>query len=260
MIDFVNDYFVNIATTLTHGTLQDASEFICLSPPVVVSCFFNPACLSKVVNVISKLKNGGNKILDISPILLKENIILFGNHFKILYNLSLEKITFPDILKVARITPAYKSGQSDLVDNYRPISSLPVFSQVFERLTLNRKESFISHLNILTPSQFGFRKGKSTSLAVIKLVTHVVKAYHQKIYSACFFLDLKKAFDTVNHELLIKKLEHYGFHGQCSEYLHSYFSNRKQYVQVDGLDSSCRRVVSGVPQESILGLLCFSLF
>ena len=106
---------------------------------------------------------------------------------------------------------------------------LPVFSKIFERLTLNRMESFISRLNILTPSQFGFQKGKSTSLAVIKLVTHVVQAYHQKTCSAC---------DTVNHKLLMKKLEHHGFRGQCSEYLHSYFSNRRQYVQVDGLDSS----------------------
>ena len=81
--------------------------------------------------MISKLKNRGNKILDISPILLKENIILFGNHFRILYKLSLEKITFPDILKIAQITPACKSGQIDLLDNYRLIPSLPVFSEIF---------------------------------------------------------------------------------------------------------------------------------
>ena len=111
-------------------------------------------------------------------------------------------------------------------------------------------QCFILRLDILTPCQFGFRKGKNTSLAVIKLISHVVRAYHQKIYSACFFLDLKKAFDTVNHELLLQKLEHYGFRVQCSEYLYSYFRNRKQYVQVD----------VHVPQGSILGPLCFSLF
>ena len=121
-------------------------------------------------------------------------------------------------------------------------------------------QCFITRLDILTPCQFGFRKDKNTSLAVIKLISHVVRAYHQKIYSACFFLDLKKAFDTVNHELLLQKLEHYGFRGQCSEYLHSYFTNRKQYVLVDGHDSSYKPVVSGVPQGSILGPFCFSLF
>ena len=117
-------------------------------------------------------------------------------------------------------------------------------------------QCFITRLDILTPCQFGFRKGKNTSLAVIKLISHVVRAYHQKIYSACFFLDLKKAFDTVNHELPLQKLEHYGFKGQCYEYLHSYFTNRKQYVQVDGHDSSYKPVVSG----SILAPFSFSLF
>ena len=121
-------------------------------------------------------------------------------------------------------------------------------------------QCFISRLDILTPCQFGFCKGKNTSLAVIKLISLVVQAYHQKIYSACFFLDLKKVFDTVNHKLLLQELEHYGFRGQCSEYLYSYFRNCKQYVQVDGHDSSYKPVVSGVPQGLILGPLCFSLF
>ena len=121
-------------------------------------------------------------------------------------------------------------------------------------------QSFISRLDILTSCQFGFRKGRNTLLAVIKLISHVVRAYRQKIYSACFFIDLKKAFDAVNHKLLLRKLEHYGFRGQCSEYLYSYFRNRKQYVQVDGHDSLYKPVVSGVPQGSILGPLCFSLF
>ena len=87
-----------------------------------------------------------------------------------------------------------------------------------------------------------------------------MQAYHQKIYSACFFLDLQKAFDTVNHELLIWKLEHYGFRGQCSEYLKSYFDHRNQYVHVNGYDSSYRPVSCGVPQGSIVGPLCFSLY
>ena len=178
----------------------------------------------------------------------------------VLYNISLLKTVFPDILKIARIYPAHKSGQTDIIDNYRPISSLPVFSEIFERLTLDRMENFICGQNILTPCQFGFRRGRSTTLAVIKLVSHIVQAYHMKLYSACFFLDLRKAFDTVNHRLLIKKLEHYGFRGQCSDYLRSYYSNGKQYVQVDDHKSSSKSIINGVPQGSILGPLCFSLY
>ena len=206
------------------------------------------------------MKNIDSKILDIYPSLFKENIILFRNHFMVLYNISLVKVVFPNLLKIARVSPVYKSGDSNIIDNFRPISSLPLFSKIFERLTLNRMESFICRNNILTPCQFGFRKGRNTSLAVVKLVSQVVQAYHQKIYSACFFLDLRKAFDTVNHELLIKKLEHYGFRGQCSEYMRSYYSNRKQYVRIGGNDSSFRSVLSGVPQGSIIGPLCFSLY
>ena len=206
------------------------------------------------------LKNKGSKVLDIHPSILKGNIFVFSNHFVLLYNMSKAKSVFPNTLKIARVSLAYKSGQVDSIDNYRPISSLPIFSKIFEKLTLKRMLSFISRQQILTPVQFGFRNGFSTSHAVIKLVSHIVQAYHEKVYCACFFLDLRKAFDTVNHTLLIRKLEHYGFRGQFSSYMRSYYNGRKQYVQADGHNSSLKSISCGVPQGSILGPLCFSLF
>lgn len=259
LANFANDYFVNIANSIT-TSLTASRPFTCFSPPVLISCFFYPTCVNEVIKVINKLKNKGSKILDLHPSILKENVLVFSNHFVILYNMSVLKRVFPNSMKIARVNPAFKSGQQDQIDNYRPISSLPLFSKVFEKLTLIRMEKFISQHHILTPYQFGFRQGCSISHAVIKLLTHVVQAYHEKNYCACFFLDLRKAFDTVNHNLLIRKLDHYGFRGHFSDYMKSYFDNRKQFVQVDGCSSSLRSVTCGVPQGSILGPICFSLY
>ena len=259
LVNHVNNYFVSIAATIC-ATVPATQVFTCLAPPVLVSCFFYPASINEVTKILKRLKNKGSKVFDIHPSIIKENLIIFSNHFAVLYNLSLIKIEFPSLMKIARVSPVYKSGKPEVVDNYRPISSLPIFSKVFERLTLNRIESFISRYDILTSCQFGFRKGCSISQAVIKLLSHVIQAYHDKIYSACFFLDLRKAFDTVNHDLLIKKLEHFGFRGPCSGYMKSYYKNRKQYVHVDGYNSLSKSVSYGVPQGSILGPICFSLY
>ena len=117
--------------------------FRCLAPRVASSCLFRPADIPEINVIISGLKNRGNRIFDIHPLLIKENKLIFSEHVSILYNLSLEICVFPDPLKVARVTPSHKSGDSDNMDNYRPISSLPVLSKLFERLTLNRMLSFI---------------------------------------------------------------------------------------------------------------------
>ena len=146
------------------------------------------------------------------------------------------------------------------MDNYRPISVLPILSKIFEKLTLNRMESFISAQALLSPCQFGFRKGKSTTHAILTLLSYIQAAYHQKIYCVCFFLDLRKAFDTVSHHILLQKLAHYGFRGQCHDYLKSYYKNRNQYVFLNGVCSGFREVTCGVPQGAILGPLCFSIF
>lgn len=259
LANHLNNHFATAAASVTRS-LSLPLNCLFYAVPVMESCFFYPTDFCEVLKVISTLKNKGSRLLDISPEVIKDNAIVFSNHLSDLYNLSLEQMVFPSLLKNGRITPVHKSGSTADADNFRPISALPIVSKIFEKLTLNRMEKFISAHSILSPCQFGFRHGKNTTHAIIKLLSNVVSAFHKKMYCVAFFLDLRKAFDTINHRILLEKLNYYGFRGQCHEYVKSYFKDRRQYVYLNGHSSDERPVVSGVPQGSILGPLCFSLF
>ena len=259
LANHLNNHFATVASLVT-GSLSLPLNCLFYAAPVLESCFFYPTNSREILKVIKSLKNKGSKLLDISPEIIKDNAIVFSGHLSFLYNLSLEEMVFPSLLKKGKITPVHKSGSTNDADNFRPISTLPTMSKIFEKLTLNRMENFIAAHSILSPCQFGFRHGKNTTHAIIKLLSTVVSAFHNKMYCVSFFLDLRKAFDTINHRILLQKLNYYGFRGQCHEYLKSYFKDRRQYVYLNGHSSEEKPVISGVPQGSILGPLCFSLF
>ena len=206
------------------------------------------------------MKNKGNSVYDIGVLVLKENLQIFSDHFTVLYNHSVDTLTYPDLLKKAVVVLGHKSGSKDDINNYRPISNLPVVSKIFEKLTLTRLLSFVNKYSILSNSQFGFRKGKNITQAAMKLTTTIVNAYHDKLYVSCFFLDLRKAFDTIDHEILLRKMSHQGFREQINHYLRSYLTGREQYVQVGDYKSQCLNITKGVPQGSILGPLLFNLY
>ena len=167
---------------------------------------------------------------------------------------------FPEELKLARVIPIYKGENDQLIQNYRPISVLPFFPKIFENIIFNHVIHFLNDNNVLYDYQFGFRKQHSTSHAIITLVERVEKALDTGKVVVGVFLDLKKAFDTVNHTILLHKLEKYGIQGIVLKWFSSYLSCRRQYVQYDGCKSDVTQITHGVPQGSILGPLLFILY
>ena len=177
-----------------------------------------------------------------------------------LINLSMEQGIVPDELKLARVVPIFKSGDKTQTLNYRPISVLPSLSKLFERVIHNRISKFLEKYKILYAYQFGFRKDHSTCLATSYLVDKITKALDDKEYFLSVFLDLSKAFDTVNHNILLIKLAHYGIRGSALNWFKSYLSNRKQFVEINASKSNTQNIACGVPQGSILGPLLFFIY
>ena len=168
-------------------------------------------------------------------------------------NLPLPSGFFPDRLKISKIIPIFKSDNASLAQNYRPISILPAFSKIFERAVYNRIFQFLVDNDILFKHQFGFRPGHSTSHALINFVSKVANAVDCHKYLAGIFLDLSKAFDTLDHAILLSKLEACGITGTADQWITDYFRNRMQYVQIGDSKSDALRQICGVPQGSILG-------
>lgn len=175
-------------------------------------------------------------------------------------NLSFSEGVFPDELKIAKVIPIYKSGSVDDLSNYRPVSILPAISKIFERLAYNRLSAFVNKSSLLYSGQYGFRKDHSTYMAALKVVDDIVCNLDNRISTVALFVDLSKAFDTINHNILERKLYIYGIRGVALSWIKSYLTNRKQYVRLEGKDSKFNNINMGVPQGSILGPLLFILY
>jgi len=172
----------------------------------------------------------------------------------------IENIITSFVSKKAVVIPLFKAGDSLDVNNYRPISTLPVLSKIMEKLMLNRMLSFIDKCNLLAECQFGFRVGMSTVDAVHQYMINVYETIEQSEFLFTVLIDLRKAFDCVNLDILLLKLEHLGFRGCSTGWFESYLKDRRQCVVVDGHMSSELTMVRGVPQGSTLGPLLFLLY
>ena len=177
-----------------------------------------------------------------------------------LINDSIEKSIFPDLLKQAVVIPIFKKGDSKDLNNYRPISLLPILSKVYEKVLSKQMSLYFESNELFFKHQYGFRKNKSTVDAILNLVDSIIDSFENKDSHMSIFCDLTKAFDCVPHQELLNKLCMYNFDEGAVTLIKSYLEDRSQKVLVGDVASKSLRVEFGVPQGSILGPLLFLVF
>ena len=199
---------------------------------------------------------------NISTKLLKETIDLILIPLTHIINQSFTSGIVPGNMKIAKIIPIFKSGNQEIMNNYRPISLLPAFSKLLEKLVCKRLTSFLESYKILYKHQYGFRKKHSTIHPILHLLKYIAENNDKptKDITLAVFIDLSKAFDTICHSTLLKKLNFYGIRGITNSWFHSYLTQRKQYTIINNCKSALEDITCGVPQGSILGPILFLIY
>ena len=262
-----NEYFVSLASNLNAGLNNDLGGLPVTAVPNFQdyltnreesSIYLSEVDETEIIDVIRKFENG--KASDIPVVLVKRSARLISPVLTKLYNKNIENGTFPEGFKTGKVTPVYKKENAELLENYRPVSTLPIFGKIFEKLIYSRLYSFLTAKNILNTNQFGFRKGRSTIHALHSSVNIIQDSLKNGKHVLGIFVDLSKAFDTLDHRILLSKLDHYGIRGNAKSLFESYLIGRQQYTSFNKVCSDRLRVLYGVPQGSVLGPLLFLLY
>ena len=215
---------------------------------------------TEIVELVASLNDAAPGYDDIPMSIIKFVIDEIKSPLVHICNGSLNSGIFPDKLKLSKVIPLFKSINKSELGNYRPISLLPSFSKVLEKLNHSRLDTFFQENNIISPDQHGFQTGRSTTSAILNLTDNILQKFDQKHFTVGLFLDFSKAFDTVNHEILLNKLENYGIRNTSLRLIKNYLQCRKQYVYYSKLKSSQYNINLSIPQGSILGPLLFNVY
>ena len=259
--DMFCSYFSSVASDLEKDIPAPITSPMDYMGPIANSSFYiKPSSATEVNKLILSIPNKGSHINNIPVFIYK----IIASHISLvisdMFNYSVSLGIFPLKFKLSRITPLFKSSEKYFLKNYRPISVVPFLSKLFEKLMSSRMNLFIKEKNLISVNQFGFRANRSTADAALEFVNETVDAVDNKGYSIAVFLDLKKAFDTVNHTILLNKMERMGFRGMVLEWFRSYLSGRRISVYANGTLSDERNVNIGLPQGAVCSPLLFLMY
>ena len=216
---------------------------------------------NNVREAIDSIKNKNSKdIFGLNIILVKSIKNFIISPLCKLINLCIKEACFPDCLKEAIVIPIYKKGDANEAKNYRPVSLLPIFAKIVEKCFAWQIANYFENNNIFYKKQFGFRKSKNTTSAVLNLVEQALEAFEDREHMCTIFCDLSKAFDCVSHEILLEKLNRYKFCHNSVTLLRSYLTNRYQTIKINNKYSNKTKIIHGVPQGSVLGPLLFLIY
>ena len=260
--DAFNQYFSTIGSTLSDKIIGNGIDPMRFVTPIEGSLFnFTSITLQEIIVALNEIKCSKSPGIDgISIRLLKDASNIVAGPLMNIFNVSLQRAIFPNDWKLAKVTPIFKEGNKADCGNYRPISVISAVAKLFEKLVYRQLSSFLRLNGILVEQQSGFRHQHSTQTALLTSTNEWLFNMDRGLLSGILFLDLKKAFDTVDHHILLSKIELCGIKGTSLKWFESYLSGRNQICSVNSRISSVKQLKCGVPQGSNLGPILFLLY
>ena len=258
-----NNYFTSVASNILNERKYEGNKSYkdYLKNPLPNSFVMFPCNEDEIILLINQFKQnkstGPNSIPSNILQLLAQDI---SKPLSMIFNLSFETGMYPDKLKISKVTPIFKKGSRLVASNYRPISLLSNINKLLEKLMHSRLTKYLEDYECFYDLQFGFRNKHSTNHALIKITESIRTALDKNKIAYGVFIDLQKAFDTVNHKILLGKLEHYGIRATANSWFESYLTGRSQFVSINGFNSNFKNIYHGVPQGSVLGPLLFLIY
>lgn len=264
----INKYYVNIGQQMAEQIAEIQNKTAdsiadSYTPPTLHpdSLFLSPVTEDEVNSTLNTLKtNSASGPDDISNFVLKNISKLVSKPLAHLCNLSFQNGTFPNKLKETVVIPVYKGGDKTLMSNYRPISLTNGLAKTFEKLIKKRLVLFLETKNLLSQNQFGFRQARSTQDALFELTKYLYEGLDNNKKCVAVFLDLAKAFDSVSHVILLKKLQAIGVRGQALSWFKTYLLDRQQITKIAGVESQPMKINYGVPQGTVLGPILYLIY